>query len=188
MSRNIKKGNYGYINQQKRRYIIYIIVGLLSTISCFVISMFLEDNAKFYATFFAVFIILPTALWTVRYVLLKKYASINSCDYKVIKEYSTEPIKDKILFDLVITQEKSITNIPFCLVNNNMIIIYSMNDDKEALKKKQKELYNILKPKQYEAKIHVYSSIEKLQKYFKIESATEELDYELIRLLLVHSV
>ncbi|TCT17013.1 hypothetical protein EDC18_101309 [Natranaerovirga pectinivora] len=194
----IPKGSFGYLKNQRMKYLTNIIVFLSISILIFLIGFITSDydNGNYF-TIVAILLFLPTALWIVRYIIFAKYKGPDKAKYLILEAAIKEKAHTGILVDLLLTNNKGIQYLPFVVVNENRLLVYTndkqlANLDKNALDKSLKNtenyLKNIYKPKGIELNVNAYGDLEMLIKEVKTfkETETTQIHNDVIYQLLLH--
>lgn len=127
MSANmLKKGDFGYIDRQKRWRCIMIFVIFAVAVAIFVVGLFLNKMSRTNIfTVFAILCVLPWARQVVGLVVLFPYHSVGKERYERIRgllQERQELSKARLYTDLVITSPDKIMNLDFAVVGGGQVI------------------------------------------------------------------
>lgn len=116
-----KKGEFGYINQRKKKTIAASVAILAVAAAIFVTGLFLNKMSKANIfTILAVLCVLPWAKQIVALVVLFPYHSVTRERYDKVAVMVGKPVR--LYTDLVITSSEKIMNLDFAVVGYGQVI------------------------------------------------------------------
>ncbi|MDF2820031.1 MAG: hypothetical protein K0R15_472 [Clostridiales bacterium] len=118
----IEKGNFGYIQNQKKKRLFQMILGILLIAVIFFTGFLIFKTKATYFTVLAVFCIFPFAQVAVNYLMFVKYNTQPQERYAKLTNYLSDSIL--LLSDIILTRKDSIYNLPFLIINQGNIYAY----------------------------------------------------------------
>ena len=136
---SVQKGKPGYIDAQKKKYLLWTILEFAFVIIIFTIGYFQTGSRMNLFTVVAVLACLPAAKMLVELITFFPYKTIGAEKAKEIEakaEYLTT------IYDLVVTSEKKAMQVDAIVISNNTIFGYTSNKktDVDEVTKRLKEL------------------------------------------------
>ena len=136
---SVQKGKPGYIDAQKKKYLLWTILEFAFVIIIFTIGYFQTGSRMNLFTVVAVLACLPAAKMLVELITFFPYKTIGAEKAKEIEakaEYLTT------IYDLVVTSEKKAMQVDAIVISNNTIFGYTSNKktDADEVTKRLKEL------------------------------------------------
>lgn len=136
---SVQKGKPGYIDAQKKKYLLWTILEFAFVIIIFTIGYFQTGSRMNLFTVVAVLACLPAAKMLVELITFFPYKTIEAEKAKEIEakaEYLTT------IYDLVVTSEKKAMQVDAIVISNNTIFGYTSNKktDADEVTKRLKEL------------------------------------------------
>jgi hypothetical protein len=179
-----KKGHYGYVKKQKENYLKLLITGLaLSVILLLSGGIFFESRANS-LTIFGIILFFPTSIWGIRFYLFNKYKPLKTEEYENLKDQVSKESLETLLVDLILTNgDKGILHLPLTFVNKTTIYCYIREEDPKKIKAYLEALFI---PKGISTQLILEKSLSSYIGY--LDQETEEIDLELVKLLLIHSI
>jgi hypothetical protein len=119
----LEKGTFGYINKQKKRKIIGIVLYLLLAVAIYLVGLFLNkmEQANIF-TVFAILCVLPWAKQVVALVVFFPYHSVSKERYEKVQAQVTCGEDEKLYTDLVITSQDKIMHLDFLFVGKGHVV------------------------------------------------------------------
>lgn len=118
----IKKGSYGYIENNKKNSLIKSLSGLGIIIIVFILGLILTKTRLNWFTFVAVLCALPVGKMMVGLIMIWPHKSISKEKYNKIKEKEEGIV---ILYDLVITSYEKVMQIDSIAIKGNTLCAYT---------------------------------------------------------------
>ena len=179
-----EKGEYGYLDERKNKYMIYSIVSLVSVFVFFFTGIIIYHSNKSLFSVIAAVAALPAAKMIIGYIIIFPYHSGNKEIYDTCVELSQD--KNAILScDHVITSKIKTSYITFAFILNGNVVLYS-NHKKIDTSYAEKYIKEILNQKCNISNITIYtdsqkflSRIKALNKNEKMESMDERIAKQL---------
>lgn len=119
--KKVEKGEFGYINDQRKRYMTKIILYIVIAAAIFFIGLLLNkfDKANIF-TVFAILVVLPWARAVVGYVVLWKHHSVTKESYDKVSSVIRED--QKLYTDMVITSPEKIMELDYIVKGQGTVI------------------------------------------------------------------
>jgi hypothetical protein len=152
----INKGSYGYIENNKKIFIIKALSGLGIILATFVTGLILTKSRLNWFTFAAVMLALPVGRIIVNMIMTLPHQSMDQEAYNKIK------VKENgitILYDLVITSYEMAMQIDSVAIKGNTLCALS-TDQKLSEEKAEKYIKNILANNGCHASIKIYKDMD----------------------------
>lgn len=136
---SVQKGKPGYINAQKKKYLLWTILEFAFVIIIFAIGYFQTGSRLNLFTVVAVLGCLPAAKMLVEWIAFFPYKTI---EIEKAKEIETKAEYLTTIYDLVVTSEKKAMQVDAIVISNNTIFGYTSHKktDAEEVTKRLKEL------------------------------------------------
>lgn len=119
--KKVEKGDFGYINDQRKRYLTKIILYVVIALAIFFVGLLLNkfDKANIF-TVLAILVVLPWARAVVGYVALWKHHSVTKECYDKITSVLRED--QKLYTDMVISSSEKIMELDFIVKGPGTVI------------------------------------------------------------------
>lgn len=170
---NVQKGKPGYIDAQKKKYLIWTVLEFAFVIIIFAIGYFTTDSRLNLFTVVAVLGCLPAAKMLVELITVLPFKTIEMDKAKEIEEKSEYLTT---IYDLVVTSEKKAMQVDAIAISNNTVFGYTSNKktEPEEVTKRLKELmettkYNKVTVKIFPDYVAFLSRVEGLNSIMAIE-------------------
>lgn len=136
---SVQKGKSGYINAQKKKYLLWTVLEFAFVIIIFTIGYFQTGSRLNLFTVVAVLGCLPAAKMLVEWIAFFPYKTI---DMEKAQEIEKKAEYLTTIYDLVVTSEKKAMQVDAIVISNNTIFGYTSNKktDAEEVTKRLKEL------------------------------------------------
>ena len=136
----IQKGKPGYIQDQKKKYLLWTLLEFAFVIIIFTIGYFQTGSRLNLFTVVAVVGCLPAAKMLVEWITLIPYKTIDSEKAKEVEEKAEHLTT---VYDLVVTTEKKAMQVDAIVISNNTVFGYTSNKktDPDEVTKSLKELF-----------------------------------------------
>ncbi len=132
----IQKGDYGYINNRKKKALTGVVLMVASGLAVFIAGLLLNkmSNRNIFSVI-AVLFVLPGAKYLVRFIITFPYHSSDRKTYDKIKEHTNS--KMQLYADMLITSSEKIMFLDFIAAGNKYVIALasSKNQDIQYIKK-----------------------------------------------------
>lgn len=181
----IQKGQYGYINKQKKNYLLKIIVGLIIIITIFIIGLLIFKSKANYLTIISAVTIFPVALWLVRYIVLYKY---KTCEYDLYNQMKNKINNQFIISmtDLILTKYQGILSIPLAYIQDGEL--FTFIDESQNVKLAKEYINNIFVSNQLKVKIHIYNDFDRFINKINNNTQDNNNNNQIYRQLMVYCI
>lgn len=124
-----RKGSSGYIHAKKWRVSIIVLIGA-ALVAAILFAGYLKHGSKMnYYTIFAILLALPVCKFVVDLIMLIPQHSIDEAKQMKVEGASANLT---VLFDLIITTEKSAVNLPALVIQNRTVCGFARCSKKKA--------------------------------------------------------
>lgn len=186
------KGDNGYIDYHKSKYLKIAITLLIVVLVIYVLGQTLvPEFLVYYFQVGAALMILPTAQYFTKFLLFNRFKSGSEVIYKTIKEISEKLL---VLSDLIIVRGKKTIYCDFVVVTDKHLVFYSSQNKriKESKKNEIKEIIkNIFESKGYVISIEVIDNEDEYInhiKHLQEERINQELQKQFGEIILQNSI
>lgn len=126
----VKKGDYGYLNNRKKKALIGVFAMIALGLAVFIIGLFLNkmSNRNIFSVI-AVLFVLPGAKFLVRFIVTFPYHSMDMKIYEKVKKHTDE--KMELYSDMIITSSEKIMYLGFIAVGNKYVVALLGNEKQE---------------------------------------------------------
>lgn len=121
----VEKGKKGYLNAQKKKYLLYTIVEFAIVISVFVLGYMQTGSRLNLMTVVAVIGCLPASKMLVEFIVMAPHKSIEQCKYKEIEEKA--PLITKV-YDLLVSGEDKLMKIDAVVISGHTICGFTSSE------------------------------------------------------------
>mgnify|MGYP007004243618 CR=1 FL=1 len=161
---SLKKGDYGYLIQHRRRKLFATLTFALMIIFIVVTMLIMFGDTKRVAIVFAILLALPLAKYLIAFILCAGFLPLNKNDYAYIKKKTGDDFNE-LLFDMTITKYEGARFYPVMLIKNGKI--YAFVYESRLSKGKadyQTWIKDAVSQSKYEYKIFITSDIDEFIK------------------------
>lgn len=156
------KGEYGYINSQKKTYFTLMIIGLIVIVAIYIVDRFLFTKGNV-LLLFVVLLALPEAQIIVKYILYRQFKEGNEEVYRKFEKISDRLVylssiavirgKKTLFYQIAVVSEKEVILLIDKKKTNKQIMMY-----RELIEK-------LIGSKGYGAKVKVYNDEKEMYSY-----------------------
>lgn len=126
----VKKGDYGYLNNRKKRALIGVFAMIVAALAVFIIGLLLNkmSNRNIFSVI-AVLFVLPGAKFLVRFIVTFPYYSMDMPMYERAKKHTDG--KMELYSDMLITSSEKIMYLGFIAIGNKCVVALLGNGKQE---------------------------------------------------------
>lgn len=149
------KGENGYIDYYKKKYLKFSIILLLLVVTIYVIGKIFAPNHFIYFMVGSALMILPAAQYITKYLLFSRYKSASSNMYQALQDISDQLL---IFSDLIIVQGKKTIYCDFAVLSDQQIVVYfnpKGNKSQDKQKTVKEIIQNLYQKKGYQIPVEV---------------------------------